>query len=283
MLVARNRHLGAIAMPAAVTRRLPETLRVKAPAGMHAALQVVAATKHQTAAEMVRQVLLRHLDAEGVRLDADGTVRTRPARRPRPKPAFAPAASRRSPSTRSMSWTVSRGKNCRECVAIEAVRDRTKHPKPEGWTAPKPGEVPLKRCLACQVQKVWAAFPAADAEVCRECVTAPTEPAREAEDKPEATRPTEYSEAIGQTIAERIATGETLKSVSGDSSMPSEKTLSRWRLAQPAFAAMLTQAREARADIRADRVDEYVGMVRNGKLDANSAGDDRRRVAPGAG
>jgi plasmid stability protein len=66
-------------MPApATTRRLPETLRVKAPAGLHAALQVVAAAHHQTAAEMVRQVLLRHLEAEGVRLAPDGTIRTRP-------------------------------------------------------------------------------------------------------------------------------------------------------------------------------------------------------------
>jgi hypothetical protein len=78
-VVARNDHSSAIAMPAAPTaRRLPETLRVKAPLGMHAALQVVAAVRHQTAAEMVRQVLLRHLEAEGVRLNADGTITTSP-------------------------------------------------------------------------------------------------------------------------------------------------------------------------------------------------------------
>ncbi|HEY1243785.1 MAG TPA: hypothetical protein VGF29_03045 [Hyphomicrobiaceae bacterium] len=65
-------------MPAPATaRRLPETLRVKAPAGLHAALMVVAAARHQTAAELVRQVLLRHLEAEGVRLDADGAIETR--------------------------------------------------------------------------------------------------------------------------------------------------------------------------------------------------------------
>lgn len=62
----------------ASARRFPETLRVRAPLGLRAAIQVAAAKRHTSPAELVRQALLGRLRAEGVRLDPDGTVTTRP-------------------------------------------------------------------------------------------------------------------------------------------------------------------------------------------------------------
>jgi hypothetical protein len=53
----------------ATARRYPETIRVRAPLGLHAAIQVAAAKRHTSSAELVRQVLLRHLEEQGVRLD----------------------------------------------------------------------------------------------------------------------------------------------------------------------------------------------------------------------
>ena len=53
--------------------RFPERLRLRAPRGLSAALDLAAGRHHQTPAEWARQTLLRGLEAEGVRL-SDGDV-----------------------------------------------------------------------------------------------------------------------------------------------------------------------------------------------------------------
>jgi hypothetical protein len=50
-----------------------ETLRLRAPRGLHAALQLAARQRHTTSAEWARQTLLQGLEAAGVRL-RDGEV-----------------------------------------------------------------------------------------------------------------------------------------------------------------------------------------------------------------
>ena len=49
----------------------PDTLRLKVPRGLPLAIKQAAGQRHTTPAEWVRQVLLRGLEAEGVRL-SDG-------------------------------------------------------------------------------------------------------------------------------------------------------------------------------------------------------------------
>jgi hypothetical protein len=57
--------------------RFPEALKLRVPRGMGAALATVARRRHQTASDYLRQLVLDRLEAEGVRLDADGRVTTR--------------------------------------------------------------------------------------------------------------------------------------------------------------------------------------------------------------
>jgi transposase-like protein len=140
----------------------------------------------------------------------------------------------------------------------------------------KPTSIPTKRCEgACGRTLPLTSFAGRQ----RSCVDCAAQVRREraaeqADAKPPAAaskRPTEYSPEIGQAIAERIAAGGTIKAVCAEAGMPSRETLARWRIEHPELAAMLAQAREARADIRADRVDEYIAAVRRGDLDANAA------------
>jgi plasmid stability protein len=58
-------------MQSAATINFPDNLRLRVPHGLPAALKLVAKHRHTTAAEWARQVLLRALEAEGVRL-SDG-------------------------------------------------------------------------------------------------------------------------------------------------------------------------------------------------------------------
>jgi hypothetical protein len=48
--------------------RFPESLRVKAPRGAHAAIAAAAQLKNTSHSEYVRQALLRSLEADGVKL-----------------------------------------------------------------------------------------------------------------------------------------------------------------------------------------------------------------------
>ena len=57
----------------ASTIRFPEALRLRVPRGLPAAVKAVARRHHTSAPEWVRQVLLRGLESEGLRL-CDGSV-----------------------------------------------------------------------------------------------------------------------------------------------------------------------------------------------------------------
>ncbi|HEY1243786.1 MAG TPA: hypothetical protein VGF29_03050 [Hyphomicrobiaceae bacterium] len=160
-------------------------------------------------------------------------------------------------------------KNCSDCAAAEAARRKApKEPKPEGWKAPKPGETPMQRCESCGVEKVYAAFPAG-IRMCRECMASTRQPPAARAD--EGKRPTAYTPELGQAICERIAAREPLYAICADPSMPTERTLSKWRLAHEAFAEAYALAREARADARADRIDQYIDDLKTGRLDPHSA------------
>lgn len=71
-------------------------------------------------------------------------------------------------------------------------------------------------------------------------------------------RPSEYSQETADAICERIADGESLRSVCRDEQMPSKATVFRWLVEFPDFETKYAHAREAQADAL---VDEIVGIA----------------------
>lgn len=61
-------------------------------------------------------------------------------------------------------------------------------------------------------------------------------------------RPTDYNEAIADAICERIADGESLRSICDDPEMPARSTVFKWLSRHTAFADQYARAREAQAD-----------------------------------
>jgi hypothetical protein len=61
-------------MQAAYAVRFPEALRLRAPAGMNAAVEAAARRHHTSGPEWIRQALLRSLQAEGLRLSDGGEI-----------------------------------------------------------------------------------------------------------------------------------------------------------------------------------------------------------------
>lgn len=84
-------------------------------------------------------------------------------------------------------------------------------------------------------------------------------------------RPPIYSKELAQRICDLIASGETDASIEKMDGMPSARTINRWRADNSGFCHMYARAREARADYRADRIDEYVKKVIAGELKADVA------------
>lgn len=83
-------------------------------------------------------------------------------------------------------------------------------------------------------------------------------------------RPSEYSEATDLIICERIANGESLRSVCSDDDMPDAKTVYRWMNTNDGFRQRYARAREEQADAIADEILDIADdgrndwMVRNG-------------------
>jgi hypothetical protein len=77
-------------------------------------------------------------------------------------------------------------------------------------------------------------------------------------------RPSDYSQDTADAICERIAEGESLRSICRDESMPSLSSVFKWLSAQPEFADQYARGREAQADTLAD---EIVDIADDGKRD----------------
>lgn len=67
-------------------------------------------------------------------------------------------------------------------------------------------------------------------------------------------RPSNYTFELGQAICERIADGDSLRSICNDEGMPNRTTVLRWLEANPEFAAIHARAREAQADVMDDKI-----------------------------
>jgi hypothetical protein len=58
----------------ASNRRYPQIVRARVPAGLPAAIEIAARVQLTSPAEYLRRALLAALEADGVRLDADGRI-----------------------------------------------------------------------------------------------------------------------------------------------------------------------------------------------------------------
>lgn len=73
-------------------------------------------------------------------------------------------------------------------------------------------------------------------------------------------RPSTYTKEIGDRICDRLAEGESLRTICRDDDMPERRTVVRWVLKDhgPGFAAQYTQARELGLDEIAEECQEIV-------------------------
>lgn len=69
-------------------------------------------------------------------------------------------------------------------------------------------------------------------------------------------RPSIYSQELADRICERLASGESLRSICRDDGMPSWPTISKWLNEKPDFVTQYARAREDQAEAHADRIIE---------------------------
>ena len=69
-------------------------------------------------------------------------------------------------------------------------------------------------------------------------------------------RPSGYSEEIAANICERLAIGESLRSICRDDGMPSVTSVMRWLSVNLAFREQYAHARELQAEYRVDEIVE---------------------------
>jgi hypothetical protein len=65
-------------------------------------------------------------------------------------------------------------------------------------------------------------------------------------------RASEYTQEMAEAICERLANGESLRTICSDEDMPSQSTVFRWLTAVAEFREQYALAREAQADTLAD-------------------------------
>ena len=82
-------------------------------------------------------------------------------------------------------------------------------------------------------------------------------------------RPSDYSAEIADVICERIADGESLRSICSEDEMPNKATVFRWLKAHEDFSDQYARAREAQADSLFDDVLSIADDSRNDWMDRN--------------
>lgn len=75
---------------------------------------------------------------------------------------------------------------------------------------------------------------------------------------------TKYSQKTASTICDRIAEGQSLRSICRDADMPDKATVFRWLAAREDFATQYAHARDAQADAL---VDEMLDIADDGSND----------------
>ena len=67
-------------------------------------------------------------------------------------------------------------------------------------------------------------------------------------------RPSSYTDELADAICQRVAAGESMRTICADDGMPSRQTVLNWLEAHPAFLAKHARAREAQADVMDERI-----------------------------
>lgn len=92
-------------------------------------------------------------------------------------------------------------------------------------------------------------------------------------------RPSEFTEQLADIICERIADGESLRSICSEDEMPSKSTVFKWLVQQQSFADQYARARETQADSLFDEIltiadttviGEKVKMTPDGKVETTT-------------
>lgn len=95
-------------------------------------------------------------------------------------------------------------------------------------------------------------------------------------------RPTDYSNEIADLICERIADGESLRSICSDESMPCRATVFRWLGLDKAFSDQYARAKEEQAELLADELvdiaDEPPPLTAMGSTDSGAVAAMRLRI-----
>lgn len=69
-------------------------------------------------------------------------------------------------------------------------------------------------------------------------------------------RPTIYSKELADAICERIANGESVRSIGRDETMPNASTIFDWALFNKDFSEQYVKAKEIGAEVEAEEMDE---------------------------
>lgn len=89
-------------------------------------------------------------------------------------------------------------------------------------------------------------------------------------------RPLSFTQEIADVICERIADGESLRSICSSPDMPNKSTVFRWLAVIPVFCDQYAHAREAQAD---SIFDEVIDIADNGSNDwMERLDDDGKKV-----
>lgn len=80
-----------------------------------------------------------------------------------------------------------------------------------------------------------------------------------------------YTPELAEAICWEISQGSNYAKVAAMDGMPSVRTMHAWQDAHDEFRDDLAKAREARAEIRANQIDEIAELLKAGKLDPASA------------
>jgi len=67
-------------------------------------------------------------------------------------------------------------------------------------------------------------------------------------------RPSDFTQETANQICNRLAGGESLRSITEDPTMPSRQTIYSWMTARPAFLDQYVRAREEQAESMADEI-----------------------------
>lgn len=86
-------------------------------------------------------------------------------------------------------------------------------------------------------------------------------------------RPSEFTQEIADKICERLADGESLRSICEAEEMPSKTTVFRWLNANPDFRDQYARAREVQADTLFDDILDIADNARNDWMERRGEDD----------